>query len=700
MRYAYGGGVMRNVVIGFGVVLALAAAVGAEDIPEPAAPVLEEMVYDGWAVEDVPAAVNGFAYDADRGLILYALDEKRFAFGSALGGTYEVSKPVFTVQRGFAVAFDTQGCPHYFQQYGSDEPGAYEYGFWDGAKWVNTKGDFPFKGGYVSNTSLVISRTGQPHLAFVRTKREPESDIEQFSVYYGSYRGGVWEFEELASLTSALFTHEEVSLAVDSAGVPHVCFCFNEKSYRGLRYAVRKDGGWTTEVVDPGTDISSVSLALDSAGRPHAAYCDGSRGDLKYARRENGGWADEKVDALGWCGPGACLVLDGKDVPVIAYYEDGPMGEDPTFYRVKVARRSKSGWQVAPIAIMEREYNSVPAGPTAVVFDAEGRTHILFEESVGYGFKIMRGRSRGVEWGPPSEEPVFGFRKAEYEPEMCKWEAGRDLPYPELSRLLAEPESDAELIYEKPWDSEGEVEVIDAVSLRRTDDCPIYGGEVYETWYKGRVGDLVGWDQDWSSSFLVEFNEAYEPLREGPSFEAPAVTPEEHNAERFNDTGVKPRVSVGTLIPLNAAFKGWLCVGYFPAGGWLPETAEGIKIYRRVFNWYSGVYEGNFVFFLPLEDDVTSLVIENEEFLYASRLSREDPVVTITTADGDFACLPKFAASYGGHEGGAALYFVRWPRPVKRDDITAITLETGVPARRFRITVDPREAWAEYNAER
>jgi hypothetical protein len=691
---------MHKIIIGSVAALALAAGAGAEGPPGSGVLELGEMVYEGWAVDDVPAAVNGFAYDAERGLVAYALDEKRFAFGSLFRGTYEVLKPGLKEQWGFAVAFDTRGRPHYFQQWGSDQPGGYEYGFWDGAKWVITKGDFPFEGGYVSNTSLVVSRTGQLHLAFIRTEREPESDIEESSIYYGNYPGGVWEFEELASVTSALYTREELSLGVDSTAVPHVCYCFNEKSYTGLRYAVRRDGRWATEVIDPGDDNTSVSLALDSTGRPHVAYCDESRGDLKYARREDGGWAVETVDAPGWCGPGASLVLDEKDVPVIAYYEDGPLGEDRAFYRVKVARRSKSGWRVAPIARIEREYKYLPAEPTGVTYDAEGRTYILFEESVGYEEKMKVGHSVNAEWGPSPEEPALGFRKAEYEPEISKWEPGRDLPYPELARLFALPESDADVIYEKPWDGGEEIEVIDAVSLRRTSDCPIYGGEVYETWYKGRVGDLVGWSQDWSACFLLEFTEAYEPLREGPSFEAAAVTPEAHKHAQFNDKGVKPRVAAGTLIPLNAAFKGWLCVGYSAAGGWLPATTQGLKIYRRVFSWYSGVYEGNFVFFLPAEEEVTSLVIENEEFLHGSRLSQEDPVVTITTADGDFACLPKFATSYGGHEGGSALYFVRWPGPVKRDDITAITFETGVPARRFRVTVDPREAWAEYDAER
>jgi len=494
-------------------------------------------------------------------------------------------------------------------------------------------------------------------------------------------------------VTTASSPDVEASLAVDRTGTPYVCFCFNEGSDNGLHYAVRRDGRWNAEIIEPGRRFTSVSLALDSAGRPHVAYCDERRGDLKYARRESAGWSIETVDAVGWAGPGASLALDTGDVPHVAYYEDGPKFEYPSFYRVKVARRSETGWRVAPLVRLVREHNYLPEGATALSFDAEGRTLILFKESVEYDFKIMRGSSRGVEWGHSPEEPAFGFRKPEYEPEISKWEPDTSLPLPSLSTLLAKPESGAEVIYESPPGGETEIEVVDAVSLRKTHDCPIYGGEVYETWYKGRVGDLVGWDQAWSCSFLVEFTEAYEPLREGPSFEAAAITPEEYNFERFNDTGLKPNVPAGTLIPLNAALKGWLCVGYWAAGGWLPSAAEGVRLYRRLFGWYPGVSQGGFSLFFPLKGEVTTLVLKNVEFLRDSRLSCEDPVVTITTAEGDFDCLPIYAGSYGGHEGGAALYFVRWPRPVNREDIAAITFETGVPARRFRITVDPREAW-------
>ena len=693
---------MRALNIILALVTFSAAGAGAfEYIPEPATPILEEIIYDGWLVEDVSAA-NGFASDAEGDLFLYAVDEERFAFGSLFKRKYEVLESGVTVQRGFAVAFDRRGYPHYFQEFGSDEPGAYEYAFWDGAKWVKTKGKFPFEEGYIYIASLVISSGDQLHLAFARTEREPASDVERVSFYYGHCRADVWEFEELASVTSTSVSYEQLSLAVDSTDTPHICFCFNAGIDSGLMYATRKDGGWYTETVDPGGRFTSVSLALDSAGRPHVAYCDEWRGDLKYARRETNGWAVETVDAVGWCGPGACLILDNGSVPYVAYYEDGPRFEYPSFYRVKVARRSEMGWRVAPLARLVREHKYLPAGPTALAFDAEGRTHILFEEFVGYVEIKKRAWSRNAAWEASPEERIPQFPKADHAPEIYKWEPGAPLPLPRLSRLLAKPEGGAEVIFESSPADGTEIEVIDAVSLRSPDDGPIYGGEVYETWYKGCVGDSVGWDRAWLGrrDFLVEFAEAYEPLRESPSPEAAAITPEEYIHEQFNKTGLKPAVPAGTWLPLNAALKGWYCVGHHGAGGWLPSAAGGVRLYRRLFGWVSGVVLGSFSLFFPLEGDVTTLVLENEEFLHDSRLSREDPVVTITTAEGDVACFPTYAGSRGAHEGWTDFLTVRLPRPVKRDDITAITLETGVPARRFSITVDPREAWAEYDAQR
>jgi hypothetical protein len=66
-----------------------------------------------------------------------------------------------------------------------------------------------------------------------------------------------------------------------------------------VKYAVRRNGRWETQVVDRITKVAYPdrnSIALDREGRPYIGYYDAGRGTLNIAHREGDRWLTEVVD--------------------------------------------------------------------------------------------------------------------------------------------------------------------------------------------------------------------------------------------------------------------------------------------------------------------------------------------------------------------------------------------------------------------
>lgn len=93
------------------------------------------------------------------------------------------------------------------------------------------------------------------------------------------------------------------SLALDSAGRPHISYCSRTDDYvitcDDLKYAWRDETAWHIEWADTIGNVGGyTSLALD-AGWPYVSYYDFTNGDLKYAYRDAAGWHSEIVDGAG-----------------------------------------------------------------------------------------------------------------------------------------------------------------------------------------------------------------------------------------------------------------------------------------------------------------------------------------------------------------------------------------------------------------
>lgn len=121
------------------------------------------------------------------------------------------------------------------------------------------------------------------------------------------------------------------SIALDAGNDPHVSY--HDFSNGDLRYAVRRDGAWSTSMVDSaGLTGRETSLALDAQGRPHISYRDVTNEDLRYAVKDGETWVTETVDAPGDLGQATSIAVDAQGNPHIAYH-DYP---DALKYAVKV----------------------------------------------------------------------------------------------------------------------------------------------------------------------------------------------------------------------------------------------------------------------------------------------------------------------------------------------------------------------------
>lgn len=138
---------------------------------------------------------------------------------------------------------------------------------------------------------------------------------------YASLSSGSW-------ITRTIDSSPEVggfsSLAVPSGGIARVSY-FDRTNY-DLKYAYKKlvfPYTWQTEIVDGATSRVGfyTSLAVDSAGVPHISYCEVDQGDLKYATRLAGGtWQVETLDSNGKCSS-TSLSVDQSGKVHILYYD-------------------------------------------------------------------------------------------------------------------------------------------------------------------------------------------------------------------------------------------------------------------------------------------------------------------------------------------------------------------------------------------
>jgi hypothetical protein len=213
--------------------------------------------------------------------------------------------------------------------------------------------------------ALALSRSGQPQIAYYGNDHGDVGIVHAFKNADG------WQIEFAADPWMHL---EDISLAIDGRGYPHLSYCMIEGDYLG--YAFKDAAGWHDGYTNGMLDwVAYVSLAIDQYRYPHIIYA--ASDQVQYAYKDASGWRFEPVAGAVSSKPSGArpeaescrkypsgspsLVLDKDDHPHVSFY-------DSTSDEARYAYNSGSGWQVMMA--------STKGGPPSPVVDGDGRAHI------------------------------------------------------------------------------------------------------------------------------------------------------------------------------------------------------------------------------------------------------------------------------------------------------------------------------------
>ncbi len=186
-------------------------------------------------------------------------------------------------------------------------------------------------------SDLAVAPTGQPVVAYY-----PPGEVR-----YAVRQNGSWTSQLVATTP---FGGASLCMAVSPDGTPHIFYTLN-----GFVHAFKTGSVWTKELVEfvPGTLNRECDASADSLGRIHVAWASEmfpiSQGEIKYAVKDSSGWIVERIDSGGRGSVWASLAMDSRNRPHVLYYGD-------VYGEVRYARRSGSGsWTLEVVEALTGE---------------------------------------------------------------------------------------------------------------------------------------------------------------------------------------------------------------------------------------------------------------------------------------------------------------------------------------------------------
>ncbi|MGF7117584.1 chitobiase/beta-hexosaminidase C-terminal domain-containing protein [Methanobacterium oryzae] len=187
--------------------------------------------------------------------------------------------------------------------------------------------------------SIVIDSSGNPHIAYYQ-KENSATDLPDLKYAYKDSAG--WHYKTLLSHTQG--SGRYVSLALDSAGNPHIAYYQNTPDT--LWYAYKNSAGWHYFAIANNTDVSHINLLLYN-DLPRISYYENTEERIKYMYYNGTNWFTESATSMWIYGHYNSLALNSNGQPRISYYEYNTTTDTGI---LKYTKRSPTGtWQTSTV---------------------------------------------------------------------------------------------------------------------------------------------------------------------------------------------------------------------------------------------------------------------------------------------------------------------------------------------------------------
>ncbi|MBN1425715.1 hypothetical protein JXA88_14265 [Candidatus Fermentibacteria bacterium] len=297
-------------------------------------------------------------------------DDLRYARKAETGWSLFTVDSEGNVGHWVSLALDADGFPHI--SYGDwTWDHSMKYAYEDGGGWhTETFDDASMVG---DRNSIALDSNGRPHVVYV-----PFATVELLK--YAWRDESAWHIEVIEP-----GQFQDASIAVDAAGIPHVCFTAWENS--ALVYARRIDGAWHKETVEEGVSmLSSPSITLDVAGFPHIGYSRTTPHlDLRYAFKDGLGWHLLTADPDGYSMWSTDVALDDFGIPHMCYYR--PNMEDLIYVRMVPPPYLMMNWELLD-GSLHLTWIPSPQAAAYWVYGAANHPHFSPGPAPGYEYRL------------------------------------------------------------------------------------------------------------------------------------------------------------------------------------------------------------------------------------------------------------------------------------------------------------------------
>ena len=223
--------------------------------------------------------------------------------------------------------------------------------------------------------SLAIDTAGLPHVAFIRTVGAAHPGVR----YARRTASGLWTDESVTS--EPLDTRP--SLGLDASGHAHIAFARFGAS-PGIYHATDATGAWVITRLSTSSADTMAALAIDSADRVHVAWASSSGVRL---RTFDGSWSASSVVAPG-SSSGVALAVDGNDRLHVAF---GKLDATETVDGIGYATNLSGSWVTSTVQTGQ-------AGAPQIAVTASGVPHIAFRYVVHQATGIYHATNATGSW--------------------------------------------------------------------------------------------------------------------------------------------------------------------------------------------------------------------------------------------------------------------------------------------------------------